>query len=162
MISTLSNQGYEVSSIVDDELESQAYTYTISNNQTIGKKETDYVVRVTELAIKICDMEIRARNELLSAVNIDNIKDKIYRAWGVLTNCYKINVSEAEQLLGELKMGVALDIVRFKDVNFLENLMIDILPYSLTKISGSTITISELDTYRAKFLASVLKAKRIK
>ena len=162
IISSLSNQGYEVSTIVDDELESHAYTYTISNSQTIGRKETDYVVKVTELAIKLCDMEIRARNELLSAINVDGVKDKIYRAWGVLTNCYKINVSEAEQLLGELKMGVALDLIRFKDVNFLENLMVDILPYSLTKISGSTITISELDTYRASFLASVLKTKRIK
>ena len=59
-------------------------------------------------------------------------------------------------------MGVALDLVRFKDVDFIENLMVDVLPYSLTKISDSKVTISELDKYRAKFLASVLKTKRIK
>lgn len=160
--SNLSNQGFDFSAFSNDEMDNQAYTYTISNNQTIGKRETDYVVKVTELAIKICEMEIRARNELLTVAYLDDVKDKIYRAWGVLTNCFKIGVFEATQLLGELKMGVALDLVRFKDVDFIENLMVDILPYSLTKISDSKVTISELDKYRAKFLASVLKTKRIK
>ncbi len=160
--SNLSNQGFDFSAFSNDEMDNQAYTYTISNNQTIGKRETDYVVKVTELAIKICEMEIRARNELLTVAYLDDVKDKIYRAWGVLTNCFKIGVFEATQLLGELKMGVALDLVRFKDVDFIENLMVDVLPYSLTKISDSKVTISELDKYRAKFLASVLKTKRIK
>ena len=64
--------------------------------------------------------------------------------------------------LGEIKIGVALDLIRFKDVDFIENLMVDILPYSLTKYSGSTVTMDELDKYRAKFLATVLKTKRIK
>lgn len=160
--SSLSNQGFDFSSFSNDEVENQSYTYTISNLQTIGKREIDYVVKVTEFAIKICEMEIRARNELLGVAFVDNVKDKIYRAWGILTNCHKIGVVEAEKLLGELKMGVALDLVRFKDVDFIENLMVDILPYSLTKISDSKVTISELDKYRAKFLAGVLKTKRIK
>ena len=155
---SLINQGYEFSSALSEE----SYTYTVSNINTIGRRETDYVVKVTEIAIKLCEMEIRARNELLSANYIDDIKDKVYRAWGVLTNCHKISVSEAECLLGELKTGVALDLIRFKDVDFIENLMIDIMPYSLTKISNSTVTISELDKYRANFLSNVLKTKRIK
>ena len=160
--SSLSNQGFDFVAVTNDDMENQSYTYMISNAQTIGKRETDYVVKVTEFAIKICEMEIRARNELLKVSHIDEIKDKIYRAWGVLTNCHMINVSESQQLLGELKMGVALDLLRFKDVGFIESLMIDVLPYSLTKISDSKVTIAELDKYRAKFLASVLKTKRIK
>ena len=160
--SFVSNQGFEFSSICDGELENFAYTYTISNIQTIGKKETDFVVKVTEIALKICEMEIRARNELLQIGNSDKLKDKVFRAWGVLTNCYQISSSEAEELLGDLKMGVALDIIRFKEVGFIEHLMIDVLPYSLTKISGSKITMAELDKFRANFLANVLKSKRIK
>ena len=79
-----------------------------------------------------------------------------------MTNCYQISYVEANELLGDLKMGVALDIVRFKEINFIEHLMVDVLPYSLTKISGSKITIAELDKFRANFLANILKAKRIK
>ena len=160
--SFISNQGYEFSSFNDGETEMFAYTYNISNIQTIGKKETDFIVKVTELALQVCDMEIRARNELLQIGNIDKIKDKVFRAWGILTNCYQISHLEAEELLGDLKMGVALDIIRFKEVDFIENLMFDVLPYSLTKISGSKITMAELDKYRAGFLANILKLKRIK
>ena len=45
----------------------------------------------------------------------------------------------------------------FKEVNFIDNLMVDILPYSLTKISGSKVADSELDKYRATFLTNILK-----
>lgn len=159
---SLSSQGFDFSAIADDGIESQAYTYILSNSTTIGRKETDYVVKVTEFAIRICEMEIKARNDMLSAGIVDDVKDKIYRAWGVLTNCFKLSVGEAQQFLGELKMGVALDFIRFKDVNFIENLMIDVMPYSLTKLSGSKVTMSEIDKYRAKFLANVLNTKRIK
>lgn len=162
IVSSLANQGIEMTGFGDDELDSRAYTYSVFNIQTIGKKETDYVVRVTESVLKICEMEIRARTELLSVNHIDDIKDKVFRAWGILTNCYKISVSETQKLLGELKMGVALDLIRFKDVNFIDKLMVDILPYSLTKISGSKVAISDLDNYRASFLSNILKSKRIK
>lgn len=161
IISSLSHQGIKLG-FADDEIDCNAYTYTVSNAQTIGRKENEYVVGITEIAIKISEMEIRARNELLSAQNIDNIKDKVQRAWGILTNCYKINVAEAKGFLGDIKIGVALDFIRFKEVNFIDNLMIDILPYSLTKISGSKVTDSDLDKYRATFLTNVLKSKRIK
>ena len=161
IISSLSHQGIKLG-FADDEIDCEAYTYTASNNQTIGRRESEYVFGITEIAIKLAEMEISARAELLSARNYDNIKDKVQRAWGVLTNCYKISVAEAKQLLGEIKIGVALDFIRFKEVDFINNLLIDILPYSLTKISGSKVTDSDLDKYRATFLTNVLKSKRIK
>lgn len=155
-------QGFDFLAVNSDGVQNKAYTYTISNAGTIGRKETDYVIKVTEFAIRICEMEIMARNEMLQASVVDDVKDKIYRAWGILTNCYKISVEEAIQLLGELKMGVALDFLRFKDIDFIENLMVDVLPYSLTKLSGSKVTVVEIDKYRASFLANVLKTKRLK
>lgn len=157
----LSNQGFEISSLLRDDVEN-VYSYTISNSFSIGKRESDYVVKITEIALKIAEMEIRARSEMLSPASIDDVTDKVNRAWGILTNCFKIGETEARQLLGEVKMGVALDMIRFKEVGFIDHLMIDILPYSLTKISNSKVMISDLDKYRAKFLANVLKSKRIK
>ena len=45
---------------------------------------------------------------------------------------------------------------------FIENLLIDVMPYSLTKISESKVAVADLDKYRAKFLANILKTRRIK
>ncbi len=161
VLASVSSQGFSVNSF-DDEIDYQAYTFQISNLNTIGKKETEIVVRLTELAIKIAEFEIKARKELLTFKFADDVKDKLYRAWGILTNCYKLSVEEAQKLLGELKMGVALDLLRFKTIDVLDNLMTDILPYSLTKISNSKVATAELDKYRATFVANVLKSKRIK
>lgn len=162
IILSLSNQGIELENDSDDDKQGEAYNYTISNASTIGRKENDYVVKLTEVAIKLSEMEIRARTELLSFKHIDDVKDKVFRAWGILTNCFKLGVDEAGKLLGELKMGVALDLIKFKEVAFLDTLMVDTQPYSLTKISGSSVANSELDKYRASFVAGILKAKRIK
>lgn len=138
------------------------YLFSILNNKTIGQRESDYVIKITELAIRISEMEIVARNELLGKYYVDEIKDKVFRAWGILTNCYKISANEARNFLTELKIGVALDFIRFKEVSCIENLLIDVMPYSLTKISEMKISASDLDKYRASFLSNVLKNKRIK
>ena len=161
IISKIQMQGFEVNSI-DDDNDNHAYFYTFSNFYTIGKKENEIVVRLTELAIQIADREFSARKELLAYNKFDNITDMVLRAWGILTNCYKISVDEAIKLLGQLKIGIALDIIRVKDVNVIENLMIDIQPYSLTKISESKIAMADLDKFRAKFISNILKTNRIR
>ena len=99
---------------------------------------------------------------MLSKAYIDDVKDRVFRAWGIATNCYKISASESQKILTELKIGVALDFIRFKEVGCIDNLIEDVMPYSLTKISEMKILASELDKYRASFLANVLKSKRIK
>lgn len=161
LISEINLQEADVE-IVGDGLYSDDYIFSIVNKRTIGKRESDFVIRITEIAIRICELEIQARNELLSKMYVDDVKDKVFRAWGIATNCFKISEQEAKKILTELKIGVALDFVRFKEVSCIENLLVDVKPYSLTKISEMKISASELDKYRASFLANVLKTKRIK
>lgn len=161
IISKASQNGFDTNSF-DDDADEPTYYYTLSNINTIGKKENEIIIKLTELAIQISEREITARKKLLAFNKIDDITDIAFRAWGILTNCHKIGVEEAIKLLGELKIGIALDLFRFKDINEIENLKVDILPYSLTKIYQSKIPTAELDKYRAKFIAQVLKANRIK
>lgn len=153
--------GFDTNSF-DEEHFQPVYYYSFSNINTIGKKENEIIIKLTEFAIQISEMEISARKKLLAFNKIDDITDLAYRAWGILTNCHKIGVEEATKLLGELKIGIALDIFRFKDIYAIENLKVDILPYSLTKIFESKISIAELDKYRAKYISNVLKSNRIK
>lgn len=162
VLSGVSNQGFEVQTISDSRQRIGEYVCTISNSQTIGKREADYIVKLTELTIQISEMEIQARKELLMATFKDEVVDKVYRAWGILTNCYKISAQEAQKLLSDIKIGIAMDVMRFKGADFIENLLIDVMPYSLTKISESKVAVADLDKYRAKFLANILKTRRIK
>lgn len=161
VISNIISQGFDVNKM-NDELDYQAYTYVISNSSTIGRRENEYIVKLTEIAISIAELEVKTRTELLSVRYVDDVKDKVYRAWGILTNCHKIDVDESLKLLGELKMGISLDLIKFKELGVIDNLMTNILPYSLTKISNSKVADAELDKYRAKYLSTILTSKRIK
>lgn len=156
------SQGLELALESDDLFKNNGYIFSVRNTQTIGKRESDYIIKITEFVIRICEMEILARNELLTKKYVDDVRDMVFRAWGIATNCYKISENEAQKILTELKIGVALDMIRFKEVSCIENLMNDVMPYSLTKISEMKVSASELDKYRASFLANVLKSKRIK
>lgn len=158
----INSQGFDVQISGDSIVKDNEYLFSISNSQTIGKRESDYIIKITEIVIRICEMEIMARNELLSKAYVDDVKDRVFRAWGIATNCYKISSSEAQKVLTELKIGVALNFVRFKEVSCLDELIEDVMPYSLTKISEMKISASDLDKYRASFLSNVLKSKRIK
>lgn len=161
IISKAKNLGFDTNSVDEDDI-NPIYYYTFSNINTIGKKENEIIIKLMEFAIQVSEREISARKKLLAFNKIDDITDLVYRAWGILTNCHKIGVEEAIKLLGELKIGMALDIFRFKDIFGIENLKVDILPYSLTKIYQSKIPITELDKYRAKYISNVLKTNRIK
>lgn len=161
IINKIEVQGFEVNSLEESD-ESKAYYYTFSNSYTLGKKETRLVVELTELVLQISSREFTERKNMLAYNKIDQITDKVFRAWGILTNCYKISVEEAIQLLGEIKIGIALDIIKVKDIKIIENLITDIMPYSLTKISNSKISMVDLDKYRAKVIAKVLNSNRIK
>ena len=162
IISKAAACGFTTNGIDDEECENETYYYTFTNTNTIGKKEKEIIVRLSELAIQISDREINSRKKLLAFNKIDDITDTTYRAWGILTNCHKISEKEALKLLGELKIGIALDIIRFKDISSIENMRINILPYSLTKIYDSKVSIADLDKYRAKFISNILKTNRIK
>ena len=48
-------------------------TFNIEDSH-LEQNESALAVNPVEIAIKIADMEIKARNELLSAINFDNIK----------------------------------------------------------------------------------------
>ena len=158
----INSQGFDIQISADSIVKDNEYLFLISNSQTIGKRESDYIIKITEIVIRICEMEVMARNELISKIYIDDVKDRVFRAWGIVTNCFKISASEAQKLLTELKMGVALDFIRFKEIGCIEDLIADVMPYSLTKISEMKISASDLDKYRASFLSKVLKSKRIK
>ena len=162
VLSGISNQGFEIQMLSDGYQKNGEYICSIYNSQTIGKRESDFIVKLTEIAIKVSEMEIQARKELLGLAYKDEIVDRVYRAWGILTNCYKITTQEAQKYLSDLKIGIAIDVIRFKGNDFIDNLLNDIMPYSLTKISDSKVAVADLDKYRAKFLTNILKSRRIK
>lgn len=161
IINTLASQGMVVRGVYGEGSEAQGYMYQISNSRALGRSERDIIDEVQMYAMKIAEAELSARERLMNE-NLDEVTDRVYRAWGVLTNAYKISSSEFMLRAGEVKMGIAFNLLRLKDNFLIDKLINQCMPYSLTKIAGYEMTDIERDKLRATQSRSTLKNARIK
>jgi len=162
VIDNLSKQGLTVRGVFGEGSDSLAYMYQLSNSRSLGVTERDIINKVTSSTLKICELELSQRKKLLETNEIA-LKDKVFRAYGTLTNAYIISADEFMRAIGEVKMGVALGLIRFKDNGLIDKLIFDVLPSSLTKIAGKE-AMGEVEEkiFRANFVAGQLKQARIK
>lgn len=162
IINALSNQGLTVRGVFGEGSEAQGYMYQISNARSLGVTEKDIIFKVINSTLKLCEAEVLQRKMLAENKEVE-LKDRVYRAWGTLTNAYTISASEFMKCAGEVKIGIALGFIKLKDNTLIDKLLFDCLPSSLTKIAGQeALGETEEKITRAKFLSSALKGVRIK
>lgn len=161
LIENLKNNGIAVRGAYGEATDYLGYLYQISNERTLGKTEQEYISQINYLVTQICDMEIEARKQLLLSRE-NEVIDIVNRAYGVLTNCYLLSCEEFMKLAGEIKMGIALGLVRMKDNLVVDRLLSTCTPYSLVKLAGNISTEQEEQKFRATYVAKVLKNNRIK
>ena len=162
IINSLSNQGLTVRGVFGEGSEAQGYMYQISNARSLGVTEKDIIYKVVNSTLKLCDAELEKRKTLSKEREIE-LKDRVFRAWGTLTNAYMMSASEFMKCAGEVKIGIALGFIKLKDNSLIDKLLFDALPSSLTQIAGEE-ALSEVEEklVRAKFISSTLKNVRIK
>ena len=160
-LETVAPQGVCVSGVYGDETRGQGYLYRISNIRKLGKNEREILEEITNVAIAIAEAEKRAR-ERIAATSYDDCLDLVMRAWGVLTNAHKISQTELMKYVGDLKLGMCLGLIAFKDGMILEKLEQASMPFSLQKSMGTELGELERDKHRAKSVGLTLKNMRIK
>ncbi len=161
IISALSSKGLCVRGVYGEATDYDGYMYQISNGRSLGVSEREIIGAVKEAVLRICDFENKARIKLIAEREIE-ITDRVFRAYGVLCNCYTLSSSELLRLAGEVKMGIALGLLRLKDNGLLDKLSIDCMPCSLSKIAKTSLEGEQRDLFRAKYVNSMLKNQRIK
>lgn len=162
IISSLQNQGLTVRGVFGEGSDAQGYMYQISNARSLGISEKEIINKVSNLCLRVCDAEMNARRGLLSTNEIE-IKDRVFRAFGTLTNAYSISAEEFMRCAGDLKMGIVLGLIKFKDNSLIDKLFFDALPSTLTKMSGQeALSETEEKLLRAQFVSSKIKNNRIK
>ncbi|MBQ2864520.1 MAG: ATP--guanido phosphotransferase [Clostridia bacterium] len=160
MVNAVSSFGLCVRGAYGEGSSASGYLFQISNQFSLGKTEEEIVQLVESTALKICDLEIRARKLLLDN-NKDLLTDEVLRAYGVLSNCYKISTSEATELLSKVKLGADIDLIKLKDCSVVSELLKNISPTKINKLSQKALTEIERDKFRAEYIGRVIKNNRI-
>ena len=151
----VNNLGMSIKGIYGEGSQNYGDLYQISNNQTIGITEKEIIANVKNITEKIIEQERTARKYLCKK-EIE-LKDLVYRAYGTLTNSFKINSDECRKLLSEVKMGVDLGILN--EINDSQVKKIDIYTKTgnLQKYLGKTLDGYEREIKRAEVIKQIVK-----
>jgi len=110
-LKTASQVDLQIKGYWGDDDNSLGSMYQIANQVGIGASEAQIIEGLKELALQLVEHERQARLELLKKRRTE-LEDRIYRALGLLKNCRIISSKEAIELLGTLRLGLALGIIQ--------------------------------------------------
>lgn len=160
VINTVSKLGISVRGTYGEGSAAKGYMFQVSNQYTLGKTETEIIQNVESTVLKICDLEQKAREQLLQA-NASELKDEVLRAYGILSNSYQLSSQESLELLSKVKLGLSLNILQLNKPAVIDDLINSISPVKMNKLSNKNLNEYERDIARAQYVNRVLKNTRI-
>lgn len=153
-INDVSRLNMTVRGVYGEGSKADGYLYQISNQRTLGITEAEILDAVKGAIIHIEDAELRAR-QLLKR-DEPELKDNIYRAWGIVTNAYKLTTEEAMRYLALIRLGGYYGYIDISDYNEFQNLISGCQPAGMQRLGGNDMTVDERDMMRARHVATML------
>lgn len=154
ILEIVNNFGMNVRGIYGEGSEASGDMYQISNKQCLGLSEKEIIKNLKLITDKIIEQERLARKYLCK--NGIELEDKIYRAYGVLSNCRKISSKEVRNILSEVKLGVDLGIIKELDDFKVKKLELYTKPANLQKYLGKLYEDYERDIKRAEVIKQIV------
>jgi len=125
--------------------------FQISNQNTLGITETEILKQIERVTLDITEREASARQRLVDEA-ADMIEDKIWRAYGILKNARVLTSEEVMNLLSALRLGHAMKIIDFLDVNMINDILLLSQPAHLQKFYGKEMDSNKQDSVRAQMV----------
>lgn len=157
IINALPKLGLTVRGVYGEGSSATGFLYQISNQVSLGVTELDIIKNVEAAVIKICSAEKLARQNLMEKNPLE-IKDRVFRAYGILTNCARLTTGEFMTLISEVKLGAYLKIVNVSDIRTIDEVIDKCQPANIVVASQKQLSPTERDIYRAEYVAKALKS----
>ena len=154
LASTVSKLGLTLRSTYSDRGQTIGDIFTLSNQVTLGISEEAAIDNLRLITSQIVSQEKNART---SFIEKDSTLDRIYRAFGILSNAYLISATEALDLLSLVRLGAnegKLDI----PLETLTKLFIEVQSATLSASQSETLTVPEREKLRADLIKEAIKA----
>lgn len=156
VIQAILKLGLAVRGLYGEGTEASGNIFQISNQVTLGKSEDEIVNNLEGVIRQIVSHERSARQHLLKTKS-KQVEDRVYRAYGLLTNVRTITSKEIVDLLSALRMGVDLGILKEVERSVINELFIITQPAHLQELAGKKLGPSERDVMRAELVRNKLK-----
>ena len=154
VLEVVNNFDMNIRGIYGEGSKSSGDIYQISNKQSLGISEQEVIRNLKIITDKVIEQERLARKIL--AKNQIELEDKVYRAYGILTNSRKLSSEEANILLSDVKLGTDMGII--KELNDLKVRKLEMYtkPANLQKYVGQTLDGYERDVKRAEIVKQII------
>lgn len=134
---------------------SQGGIYQISNQRTLGNSEQEIMDNLNNIVYQVIRQE-RRRREMMLEQNSDELEDKVHRSYGILQYATKISSADAVTLLGQLKLGQDLGLIRMEEGFRFYDCIIGVQRANIQVQIGRNCGNLQRDRYRAEYLRSGL------
>ncbi|MBR1890564.1 MAG: ATP--guanido phosphotransferase [Clostridia bacterium] len=129
--------------------------YQISNQNSLGLSEKEIVGGVSEFVDNVRQMEMSAREDLLSQ-NHEKLVDEIYRAYGILTECRLLGEEEMIVLLSKIRFGDALGLIKIVNHKTFDSLYTAYAKGNLKEIENISGNIKE-EANRSAYISNRIR-----
>jgi protein arginine kinase len=160
-VKTIASCGLSIKGFFSDDDESLGDMYQVSNQVSIGMTEEEIISNLRDIVRQIIQYERRARAEMLEKEPIA-VKDKIYRALGVLLYAKSIGTKEALNLLSLVKLGISLELIQGLSLKQVTALLFLCQKYHIQALLDNIDEIDSklIDYTRAKLIRESLEGFR--
>ncbi len=147
---------------------SEGELFQVSNEVTLGISEEDILTAVEQAVTGVVEMELLERLRM-KAEEGARLKDRVRRAYGVLTSCYMIDEHEFMRRIADVKLGVALGLIGSDEegcederMEELHDLIIAMRPANLNRLNGAPLGAEACDIYRAEYAGKAIRGMDLK
>jgi protein arginine kinase len=156
VVQAVNKLGLAVRGLYGEGTEALGNVFQVSNQTTLGEKESEVIDRLNKVILQIIEHEENARITLLEK-KPRLVYDQVGRAYGILGNAHTVSSKEALNLLSLLRMGVDLELFPAGARAAVDELFILSQPAHVQKTAERKLTAEERDVFRADLIRQKLK-----
>lgn len=157
IISGLSKLGVTVRGLYGEGTRAAGHLFQVSNQITLGRSEEEIVSNLTALVRRLVSQERETRKRLYREQR-EALEDRVYRSYGILKNARVMTSDEAMQHLSDVRLGLALKIIKDPALSLISELMVLTQPAFLMKMASKELEPFERDVLRARLIRERLTA----
>lgn len=130
--------------------------FQLSNQTTLGKSEEELIDHLGQITGQVIEYEENAR-QVLARDALDEIEDKVWRAYGLLTCARSMPFDEMMNLLSAVRLGVSMKLLPDIGVDTLNELLLWTQTAHLQKSAGRSLSKREREVERARLIREILE-----
>lgn len=157
LLQSLSRLNFAVRGFFGEGTQPVGDLFQVSNQVTLGKSEGEILEEMKRIVPDLIGWERTWRRKLMED-QPNRLKDKVWRAFGILRHAYTISSEETLELISALRLGANIGIIDGIKPELINEMFIFSQPAHLQKSANRVLEPAERDALRASYVRQRLRS----